>query len=59
MIYSIFDQEFADQDLVKNQMHYYDIGMKSTLFNIPIFCYWFMNATAQSIVITYFSVYSC
>lgn len=59
MIYSIFDQEVQTQDLVKNQMNYYDVGMKATLFNPTVFVAWCCNATAQSMIITYFAIFSC
>jgi magnesium-transporting ATPase (P-type) len=40
-------------------MNYYDIGMKSQLFNLKIFWTWILSATFQSIIVIYISFAAC
>lgn len=37
-------------------MNYYDIGMKSVLFNRTVFWLWFLNSTTQSLIVTFFCI---
>ena len=37
-------------------MNYYDIGMKSMLFNRKVFWLYFLNSTVQSLIITFFCI---
>jgi hypothetical protein len=39
-------------------MKYYDIGMYGKLFNRTVFWLWFLSSTVQSLIVTYFCIYS-